>query len=101
MAEPWTPGPWEAVKRKDGYDHDFWDVKGPEGEFLAGGSIYHQGPANARLIAAAPEMADTITNLLKHAGICDQRHYSGDGSSCKYVRDAADLAARIRGEAHG
>ena len=92
MAEPWTPGPWEAVKRKDGYDHDLWDVKGPEGEFLASGSIYHQGPANARLIAAAPEMAKLL------ASIATASDY---GTFCPWEDDARALLARIRGEAHG
>lgn len=58
---PWTPGPWVAVKRQDAYAHDLWDVQGPNGEFLASGSIYHQGPANARLIAKAPEMAELLS----------------------------------------
>ena len=67
-----TPGPWTAVKRIHPYDMDLWDVSGPSGEMLAGGTIYHEGPANAHLIAAAPELYGALELLIKWGAVSEE-----------------------------
>ena len=73
MSNPWTPGPWEARCRHVDYAGGVW----PENEFLQwevagprvpdGRGEFYQ--ADARLIAAAPEMADAL-GLLEDAASC-------------------------------
>ena len=65
-----TPGPWEVVRAKDGTRR----IKGPQwnvakvlGPITCGdeaGIGYAGAEANARLIAAAPELADCVRELL-------------------------------------
>ena len=63
-----TRGPWKAV----GYSPGWWQIEGPEGEQIADVN-YSDGldeptlypeEANARLIAAAPELYDAVSTLL-------------------------------------
>ncbi len=67
-----TPGPWKAhqgwadpdLNVMMGDEHPNWcEVTGPEGEeYLSING--HFGIANARLIAAAPDLLDALTNML-------------------------------------
>ena len=73
---PWTPGPWAALD--DGYQHRI--VAG--GVELAGcntaGDVSDAvNAANARLIAAAPEMAALLERLAGslHENMADARGY--------------------------
>lgn len=49
-----TPGPWETFKGQDG-----WGIVG-----LCGGYYGELSEANARLIAAAPELLEALHGLL-------------------------------------
>lgn len=62
MAEPkWTPGPWEdmecncSIHKPDSEDH-----------YIGQGVAHVSGHANARLIAAAPEMAELLEEMVVH-----------------------------------
>ena len=60
-----TPGPWTCDNEKDMFDTDerTWNVTGADGTFLAYGIPWEQ-EANARLIAAAPELLHELQRLL-------------------------------------
>jgi hypothetical protein len=62
-----TPGPWTAVQREWGYPREeggperrLWEVQGPHGANIAGCTIYSIDGADARLIAAAPELLEAL-----------------------------------------
>ena len=80
----WTPGPWSI--------NHFVDIRGPENQPIALLSASVQTKANARLIAAAPEMAELLEIMAERApGHISTRH--GD--------KARALLARINGEDDG
>jgi hypothetical protein len=85
MSTPWTPGPWEIsgqktirTKRHDGR-LDGWVAR----------ANWQNGVANARLIAAAPEMAEVLERMAAPFAKWD------DGA----LPEALALLARIKGEA--
>lgn len=51
-----TPGPWKVIKNP--MRHDGWFVQGPKGE--KGITFTQTSEADARLIASAPELLDTL-----------------------------------------
>lgn len=64
-----TPGPWrvEASGPQSQGDWHFWDVVGPNGRIATVSAVAQRGPvdmdaneANARLVAAAPAMAEAL-----------------------------------------
>lgn len=61
-----TPGPWLVVKCDGGFrafDTDDWTIIGQNKIVPAlvwGGVAFEEGKANARLIAAAPEMLEAL-----------------------------------------
>ena len=60
-----TPGPWElSLADADAVDSTWWEVEGPDGEHIAsntfGGNDKITEFANARLIAAAPELFEAV-----------------------------------------
>ncbi len=70
----WTPGPWVAsFEEMGGYDcmSDSWDVRDGIGRLIAQSDLGKRPSdahaaivaANARLIAAAPDLADAIVQL--------------------------------------
>ena len=61
-----TPGPWVAITK--GMDAK---VECPDGRsFLIGDIIYHEdNKANARLIAAAPELLDALKMIANQRGM--------------------------------
>jgi hypothetical protein len=84
-----TPGPWNAVRSSDG---DWW-VEGPSWVFSANNDAGLEREADARHIAAVPEMAD----LLDWAAA--MRLQAGDPADAVVVRDQARALLRhIRGE---
>lgn len=68
-----TPGPWQLGDiGPDEYYADFQEIKGPDGNYplALAFRVFHwgegqtpQGEANARLIAAAPQMFDLLTRI--------------------------------------
>ena len=81
MAADFTPGPWHVSGKQS--------IRGLQGEYIARAN-WQNGPANARLIAAAPDMYAVCDALERAIGIVD-------------LEDAVALAraalAKARGEA--
>ena len=94
MPNPWTPGPW---KWKD-YDAT---PQAQQALFTEDGSetvLFHQAnwkvcAADARLIAAAPEMAELLAKAVRTQA--DPKYHT----PTHWVAESAALLARIRGEA--
>jgi hypothetical protein len=99
---PWTPGPWFA---QPGFLTIYNMSDGTSGLTCAVASVLvdqpgiEQANANARLIAAAPEMAEALeecANRLKRAAI----HLGSDEEFAEAaVAKYRALLARIRGDA--
>lgn len=99
-----TPGPWR-VDPRDSIQGAFF-IRGPQNEYIArltdetrtdlgdpeeAGTSYDPRPANARLIAAAPELVETVRTLLHIAE--DEGWLGSDETNA-----AAALLARIEGD---
>ena len=86
MTTKHTPGPWTAQPRKSNFIdvcHDQRDTKGAITLSLckvqSRDSWIDESHANARLIAAAPELLEALQNLLKvHEGIGGTKYHAGD-----------------------
>lgn len=100
MSEPWTPGPWTVRGVwSDGFGYrnrneppDVWTV---DPVMFEGGydGLWQGGvetEADARLIAAAPEMAEWVAMVAASAGLTISQH---NAELCRA------LLSRIRGEA--
>lgn len=71
MTQKHTPGPWKVYERVSNHDSDSW-IKGPDGEQIASGIGHEDEPqqlANARLIAAAPELLEALQDLVGWGGL--------------------------------
>jgi hypothetical protein len=100
-----TPGPWVASDRTDG--HEIYAAKWP-GRPICHASSYWQGEgprrdereANARLIAAAPELYEAVADMIRLAdmGLEESlREPQDSGNYAAYNRAKAALA-KARGE---
>jgi hypothetical protein len=94
MQEPWTPGPWKTREENDGTSPPSWYivrhvVGGRMGFAPFVGEIEHE--ADARLIAAAPEMAELLDKARVFLGF--------HAADYKLFHDITALLSRIRGEA--
>lgn len=89
-----TPGPW--IARQRGAD---WVVEPKDGRlFNVGDALYHpENEANARLIAAAPEMLEMLRDALLYIEACEERDIvpssRGDG-----YRQARAAIAKAEGK---
>lgn len=89
-----TPGPWkiENSPAPDQGEWHYWAVVGERGVITSVGAAQQRGPidmdsnhANAKLIAAAPDLLDALEQIIDDMG--------SDGlSCCQYAKDRA-LAA--------
>lgn len=83
-----TPGPWKAAQPK--HDPQAWDVCTESGGVLAKLTWGGEGGANAKLMAAAPELLAAC-----QAAMSKLDHYDGEykgGPHIKQVRDALRAA---------
>jgi hypothetical protein len=125
MTEPWTPGPWAVLDSFPRYVAQAHEASRPPGasidpeedtrkfahpitevqvdttfsgyeRFTARRFDHHQAKADARLIAAAPEMAELLENL---AGWLDAYYTEAPPEFEADVDAARALLSRIRGEA--
>lgn len=83
----WTPGPWalEEVMPED-KDWGLCEITASDDSFVATAVI---GVANARLIAAGPDMAEALQLFLDNC----------DNSECMYCEKARAALAKARGQA--
>lgn len=89
MAEtPWTPGPWQT--EYDVLEGDWgWRIKTPGADHSD-----VDRKADARLIAAAPEMAELLTTIAE-----GMTHPDSDAEWVSRTKgEARALVSRIRGE---
>jgi hypothetical protein len=98
MTNPWTPGPWPIEYDNDtGHDDSgfsAWYLVGPARVDIGFGQT-KIAAANARLISAAPEMAEVLERLVV---MLDRQERPGGLSDTRVV-EARALLARIRGDA--
>lgn len=86
MGAGFTPGPWSFVPWH--VEEGPSAVRAPEGWLIATTS----SDANARFIAAAPELYEALEGLLA-------THKQGKGQCCDAADKAIDALAKARGEA--
>ena len=99
MAPQFTPGPWRAKKASQS-SPNILDIEG-DGNLLAFTSAScDQSPANARLIAAAPEMFEALGDILSAAEqINDATYGDEDWDELRKARSRSRAAlAKARGE---
>lgn len=98
-----TPGPWHIAY--GGRDGDDYAVIGSKHADQAICNLEPRGynPANARLIAAAPELLEACQNLLRHyapnALTCNDWYLSGNSQTDAILRQARDAIAKAKGAA--
>lgn len=99
-----TPGPWTARRMHAGG----WDVFDPRGRDVVtvygGGVGIESREANARLIAAAPDLLEALIEALPYVESCEYDNGYKPGAVAKVVRNmnAAILKARATQEqTHG
>lgn len=100
MQTKYTPGPWEWGLDYYGlYSADGSDVLSYgnyEGMWLSYGQSRE---ANARLIAAAPEMVESLRELRDYVSCIPESAAGGDDVAIALTRKADALLARINGGA--
>lgn len=94
MSEPWTPGPWD-------YDAGDFTIYAQEETHMLFEPVEYGSvtEADARLIAAAPEMAELLNRCVDALAL---EHMAADDYMALNVdiaEDARSLLSRIRGEA--
>jgi len=70
MERKHTPGPWTLSEWEDRYDNAL-EVTGADGETICDNFPYYPhpvSPANARLIAAAPDLLEALELLVRKYG---------------------------------
>jgi hypothetical protein len=112
-----TPGPWEISGDEEGWtirmgtalaDDGRWQVQhrieldwGDTYDGEGDNSQYEEAEANARLIAAAPDLLAALEGVTAY--IEDHRGDGGDGimcTGCRLWKQARAAIARARGEAN-
>ena len=114
MSIPWTPGPWQVIRDDTGGPFTGWpSVVAPEDvdrsvvhragfkQEYWGDWSQREAIANARLIAAAPEMAEALDNalfLLEGYVKINVPEWDGSATPDSTVGSIRALLARIRGD---
>lgn len=89
MTTKHTPGPWRYEPGRDGRPP--YVIRGTEGGFVVVGMTADRQEADARLIAAAPELLEALSVL--YAVAAEQL-----GDDWAAVTNAAAVIAKARGE---
>jgi hypothetical protein len=102
-----SPGPWiietrlhvHAIKDANGQDLTYQDTE-PQpdaGSVTSRGRSANETLANARLIAAAPELLSAIKALMNRA-LKDAEHYAPEGNEpiWAFIADASDAIAKAK-----
>jgi hypothetical protein len=111
MTHTHTHGPWELehCRNKDGSKFITINGQGPHGAWLADiqagdvngkpADVTEKHLANARLIAAAPDLLAALRGLMTQA-VKDAESYAEDDSEAiwAWIKDAADAIAKATGK---
>jgi len=100
MTQQHTPGPWDLSDYTD--DKDAYEINANK-KLIA--EILNANEANARLIAAAPELLELAEGMLGFE-IATPRDYKTKGAAsfsplCRYIIDLQNKARKIIAEATG
>lgn len=105
MSNPWTPGPWSHSPSRGtpghGKEAQVFDAAGDALLYFRDGqTIGAEADANARLIAAAPEMAEALEAWIEPWNGFDELNTMRrcDPATWKRIKATRALLARIRGE---
>lgn len=97
----YTPGPWKATRSNPAEGYDCWLITANHRNnfekylaTVAGGASTSE--ANARLIAAAPEMFEALQNILLCPAILDE--LNGDNETNNAVAKARAALSKALGE---
>lgn len=94
-----TPGPWSAEPMVPRADNAFYITATPDGNnstkdvATVGPCLAKTTAANARLIAAAPELYEAVERALRHA-----QNIGVDSEGSSYVNQLRAALAKARGE---
>ncbi len=105
----WTPGPWTA-RANTWSRFEIYYSRGHRGQLAS--VAKHDDPsspppvneteANARLIAAAPELYDALDEIIRWIGVGDGKTPEKRGAKCEFLSEAlakVDIAMKkARGE---
>jgi hypothetical protein len=94
MSSEATPGEWKA-QAAEGRDTDWWDIVVPHFEYPGGKTLaaYVENEADARVMAAAPELRDALRALVERD---DAGLYRDYGSRvCGYCGDYLDGGGEV------
>jgi hypothetical protein len=91
-----TPGPWTAYNASNGRIYKFWRIKAGKHVVATVSDIdlTNEDYANARLIAAAPELLEALETLINlHEGVDD----GGSGIEPEDWQTAKDVVSKALG----
>ena len=101
MAEH-TPGPWtpiEQVTREPGEVRTWWEVHAFASNGIGSKHVAHiPSEADARLIAAAPDLLAALEDLVGYCDNCGGTGMVGD-NPCRWCSPARAAIAKAKGEA--
>lgn len=101
MADSFTPGPWITIRWVDEDDDIFtvgWKRGGIARMILCSDYQKETAVANARLIAAAPEILDALITSLPYVESAEDDPAYKPGSVAKVVKQIRDVIAKASGE---
>lgn len=88
-----TPGPWNCSQ--ESVDPEWWIVTIKGGLIVANVNAHHNQEANARLIAAAPDLLDALDDALGELQADSHR----DGARCLLLTKIEAAIAKAKGGA--
>jgi len=100
MTTQHTPGPWKVdvgSLKPDGTPYAYYIIKDAPGWDCVASTFVDANLANARLIAAAPNIYKAASDLLQE--VRERYEISGDELfQCDYMNELEDSLKRARGE---
>jgi hypothetical protein len=89
-----TPGPWAMIEHAGGHSHGIYSEADPSGQDVA---LVRTGEADARLVAAAPEMLAALVcsaQYISQVQLLLEEEPIGDFDPARYLRTVLATAHR-------